>query len=223
MVSENKPLIATVLRSGGDYKPEHVQWLHKQLPKCFDSVCFSDVVIPGVTTIPLMHNWPGWWSKLELFRPDITSDIFYLDLDTVITGDINQLIETAAGKSTVLCDFYHERTSMIGSGLMYISNSDKAAIWADFTSNPAQHMACCKTLEKWGDQGYLQHFLGHVQRWQHIAPSQVVSYKKDVASRGSYPKAIGNGQVPSTAKIVCFHGNPRPWQIKANWIPSVKV
>lgn len=44
--------IVTVFRPGGDYSIKHVQWLHKQLPKQFEALCFSDIAIPGIETIP---------------------------------------------------------------------------------------------------------------------------------------------------------------------------
>ncbi|KMU44917.1 hypothetical protein SEEN2TTA_06911, partial [Salmonella enterica subsp. enterica serovar Newport str. Pond080-2TTA] len=86
--------IALVLRSGGDFSASDVQWLANQLPPGYEIICLTDVknmLIPGVTCIPLIHKWNfcrGWWAKIELFRPDVEDDLFFLDLDTVITGDI---------------------------------------------------------------------------------------------------------------------------------------
>lgn len=82
--------IALVLRSGGDYNASDVQWLVNQLPKDYEIICLTDLKclhVPGVKVIPLINQWQkcrGWWAKIELFRPDITDDLFYLDLDTVI-------------------------------------------------------------------------------------------------------------------------------------------
>lgn len=73
-------IIATVLRSGGEYGPEHVRWLQAQFCK-LSSVCFSDVTVPGVNTIRLRFERPGWFSKMELFDPAaIESDILFFDL-----------------------------------------------------------------------------------------------------------------------------------------------
>lgn len=71
--------IVTVLRSGGDYNHEHVQWLYKQLPDDIEKICFTDLTIPGVQTIKLTENLPGWWSKIEIFDPGkVNEDIFIL-------------------------------------------------------------------------------------------------------------------------------------------------
>lgn len=58
-------------------------------------VCMSNVDVPGVETLPLVHNWPGWWSKIELFRPGNGLDgrVLYLDLDTLIVDEINSIAD----------------------------------------------------------------------------------------------------------------------------------
>jgi len=55
--------------------------------------CLTNVGIEGVETIPLKHEYPGWWSKVELFRPDLPVEgrLLYLDLDTLIVGDLTEL------------------------------------------------------------------------------------------------------------------------------------
>ena len=44
--------------------------------------------------IELVKNWPGWWSKVELFRPDIPCGrTLYLDLDTYIVGSLKPILD----------------------------------------------------------------------------------------------------------------------------------
>lgn len=209
-------LIATVLRSGGDYTPEHVQWLHRQLPQDVPSVCFSDIDIPGVKTIPLRHNWPGWWAKLELFRPDIHDDIFFLDLDTVITGDISTLL--AEKRLMMLNDFYHPEFA--ASGVMRIPHEVKHEVWHRFTFNPERHMRIHRIA---GDQGFLSRTLTPA-RWQDNYPDQFISYKAHVAACWmpgfTETRSAGDGTLPPDARIVCFHGFPRPWEVQLDWIPA---
>lgn len=147
--------------------------------------CLTDmqVIIPS---IPLLHGWPGWWSKLEIFRPDIAGDVFYLDLDTTVHH-----MPEMPDQTTVLTDFYHPR--LIGSGLMFIKEQDKAAIWYDFLSNPEAHMQENKIWPKWGDQGFLQDHLQGAARWG----ENVGSYKLHGL----------------TGDITCYHGKPRPWEV----------
>ena len=65
-------------------------------------VCLSDIEIPSITTIPLIGNTPGWWAKIELFRPDLFSGpVLYIDLDTVICNELDTIIESCVGKKFV--------------------------------------------------------------------------------------------------------------------------
>lgn len=197
------PTRICVLRSGGEYRPRHVQWLADQVPGL---VCLSDVPVPGIETIPLVSEWPGWWSKIELFRPDIDGDLLYLDLDTVVLGDLEPF--ELAGATTMVSDFY--RLDLPNSSLMYIAEADKSAVWESFNAGPTGHMMRCRTRSCWGDQGFLQGVLPDAQRWQEVLPGKVVSFKADC-----------RGGLPPGADIVCFHGNPRPWDVRAKWIPRL--
>ncbi len=62
----------------------------ESLPVPHRFVCLSNVDVPGVETIPLQTDWPGWWAKVELFNPalDLGDRVLYLDLDVFVTGDL---------------------------------------------------------------------------------------------------------------------------------------
>ncbi|WP_289105821.1 hypothetical protein [uncultured Halomonas sp.] len=198
--------IVCVLRSGGEYGTQHVQWLARQVDML---QCLSDVPVPRVPHILLQHDWPGWWAKLELFRPDLPGDLLYLDLDTVVLGELGPLIDAAGGNTTMLSDFYWPDRP--ASGLMYIAQRDKAAVWNEWIRDPEEHMRQPPGRGTIGDQAFIGRVLGEgVQRWQDVAPGQVASYK-----------AHCRACVPNTAKVVCFHGNPRPWSAPDNWIPEL--
>ncbi|MCK0153862.1 hypothetical protein MWU49_09115 [Alcanivorax sp. S6407] len=188
-----------VLKSGGEFTPRHVQWLARQVPGL---VCLSDVPVPGVPVVPLQHGWSGWWSKMNLFSSAIPGDLLYLDLDTVVIGDLATL--EGVGETTLLDDFY--KPGLLASGLMYIREEDKAQVWDAWLEDPEGHQARCQTRERWGDQGFLQDVLP-AQTWQQALPGKVVSYKVHCQK-----------QIPHGARVVCFHGNPRPWAAKQSWV-----
>ncbi|QRG26780.1 hypothetical protein [Halomonas binhaiensis] len=190
-----------VLRTGGDYSPEHVQWLAQQIPGL---VCLSDATVEGVPTIEIPTRWPGWWAKMHLFDPTlIAGDLLYFDLDTVVVGSLEGL---DAGVTTLLSDFHNP--ALLNSSLMYITAADKEKVWKAWNTSPSKHMDRCRTRECWGDQGFLGSLL-EPQRWQDLFPGRIVSYKKDCRDQ----------QLPEGADIVCFHGEPRPWAIEAPWVP----
>ncbi len=152
--------VALVLRSGGVYTPKHVQVLADQVQTWLPGVtvfCLSDVDVPGVMTIPLVHGWPGWWSKLELVRPDIGGNLLYFDLDTVIRGPLDDI--AAVNRLTLLRDFYrdgvHKSPEGLQSAVMYLPHADRAEIWDAFAQNPARAMTECA---RGGDQQFLERF-----------------------------------------------------------------
>ena len=219
-------IIVTVLKVGKEYSTKHAQWLHSQLPKDLQSVCLSDADVAGVDTLPLTGNWPGWWSKLEIFNPELPTigdqDLLFLDLDTVIVGDISPLLEVQ--KFTALTDFYREKMpcAPMASAVMYIPEAIKKRVWTAWLDDPKENMRQCNSPEKHGDQGFIGSVIS-ADRWQDIMPGSIISYKKDIVRQGKIPLAVGNGLVPHDTRIVCFHGKPRPWECNEAWIPKIDI
>lgn len=193
--------VACVLRKSQEYDIDYVERLRDGVSRHLSGarfVCLSDVDVP-CERIPLNERWPGWWSKMELFAPHMKSDVLYFDLDTMIVGDLQDIAEV--GCLTMLADFYHPNQN--ASGMMFLPEDKRGFVWEAFTSNPRWHMD-----RFGGDQEFLNEIVWGNQpaRWQDILPGQVVSYKAHVR---------GNG-VPEDARVVCFHGKPRPRSIGWN-------
>lgn len=140
---------------------------------------------------------------MELFRPDITEDLLYYDLDTVVidpvipSGDYSMMLE----------DFYYPARS--GSGMMYIRNQDKAAVWNAWMRDPQGNQTYKPTKMHHGDQGFIQDFLIH-RKWQEFHRKDILSYKAHVRKMGIKPRGV-----------VCFHGKPRPWEVEESWVSQI--
>jgi hypothetical protein len=123
--------IFTVLRSGGEFKPKHVQALQRMVvrwsPPGTEFICLSDVRIDGVTTIPLKSDWPRFWAKMELFDPSITGDIFYLDIDTVILGPIKDFLN-------------RKRRVVYGGACWFLRPQDRKEAGEIFRADPVARM-----------------------------------------------------------------------------------
>ena len=190
--------IVCVLRAGKDFRPAHVQWLARQVPGI---VCLSDQEVPGVQTIALQKNWPGWWSKIEALDAElIQGDVLLIDLDTVVLE-----LPDMPTVTTVLRDFY--RPHQMGSGFMFLTAEDRARCWEAFNEDPQRHMKECVTWERCGDQGFLEPLIGRSNKWG----NDVRSYK--VHCRFGVPRGT---------KVVCYHGKPRPWDCGAEWVPKME-
>lgn len=192
--------VACVLRSGGVYDAEDVERLRNGVAAHLgehDFVCLSDVEVP-CERIPLGHGWPGWWSKIEAFL--LPPPVLYIDLDTIIVGDIADIAAQAeVWQFTMLRDFNVEKG--LGSGLM-AWGVPMETLYEKFVEDPAGWMQKCRA----GDQQFIELNVNArgVVRWQDALPGQVVSYKTNrVAQQG----------VPAGARMVCFHGKPKPRDI----------
>ena len=156
-------------------------------------VCLSDVDVP-CERIPLKHDWPTWWAKLELFR--LRGPTLYFDLDTAIVGNLGCIAEHAmTGRFTMLQDFY--APDHHGSGVMSWSG-DTSTIYREFATNPEVHMK--KQRARMGDQAFIEELplMYPIVRWQDVVPNQIVSYK-----------AHCQAGIPRGASVVCLHGRPK--------------
>lgn len=198
------PLVFCVLKESAVYTPARVEWLRRQITDAH-LVTLGD---NRDATIPLMFDWPGWWSKLELCRPDIPGDVFFVDLDTVVLGPVEPF--TRRNWTTFLSDFYRPR--QLQSSVMYLTAADRARVWAEWIKDPAGIIRrfAAKRAGFNGDQNFFEEVLGQgVARWQDTpGTTPVCSYKVDMMGRGHKP----------TTGLIVFHGRPRPWDVEgAPW------
>lgn len=200
---QSAPLIVTVLRSGGEYGPEHVRRLFYQCRQFAPEagfVCLSDQPLPlPIRWIRLQHDWPGWWAKIEAFR--LACPVLYMDLDTSIVGPLDQLLAAVEQHEFIALRDFNPGQREMGSGLM-AWRGDMTRIFKAFRAGPDEIMARCSTPRLWGDQGFIETQTEGRAYWQDILPGAVVSWKKHCQSG-----------VPDGARVVCFHGKPRPWEI----------
>jgi len=190
-------IITTVYKSGGDYTMEHVEALRRQI---------EGLVVLGVDE-PLGGDWHGWWAKMNLFDPAAPNDILYFDLDTVVRGNIDKYKNL--NQTHLLRDFYYPDNT-IGSGMMYICAKDKRRVWDMWKKCPKVWMNRFK-----GDGQFIQPILKNISlRWQDEFPDEIISYKRHISERDKH--FVGDGDIDS-AKVICFHGEPRPWDAPHPW------
>lgn len=203
-----------------DLKPEIVPWLKRQVdrhvtvPHRF--VCLTDLErIEGVETIRLKHNWPGWWSKIELFTPGLLNDkVLYMDIDTVILQNIDDLC-LHPHNFTALDNISHPNCGEIGGGLMAWTG-DFSHLYKTFAAEPERFIRECVTNRNWGDQGFIANHLGFQPlRFQHHFPG-IHSLRRDLSDGHN----LEAGRPRPDTRIVIFNHLPKPWDMKAEWIPK---
>lgn len=202
-----KPIIICVCKSGGRYNAEWVRKLkvavEAHMTIAYDFLCLSDIEVP-CDRIEITEPWGGWWSKIALFNLQILKErpVLYLDLDTVVTGDLTPLIRTTPG-FTMVEDFYYPK---LGNSCALSWIGDYGLIYDSFMEDPHGVMAKWDAMPgaEIGDQGFEHATLRG--RFDRFDPKMVVSYKKD-----------GRRGIPKNARVVAFHGNPKPDDPKAGW------
>jgi hypothetical protein len=185
--------VVCVLKSGGEYKPEHVYRLKKMVDDYIGLpfYCLSDRAL-DCSYLPMAENWPGWWSKMELFR--LRPPVLYFDLDTIIRATPT-FLDTVRGKDFVIMrDVYRGKRNHLAmqSSMMYWS-IDMTWLYDRYKENP-------EIKDPGGDQVYIERNV-KAEYFQDFT-DEVVSYKAEICKRGPLP----------TDKVVIFHGQPRPWE-----------
>lgn len=144
-----------------------------------------------ITEADLPQGVVGWWSKIEMFRPGrFKGRCLFFDLDTVIVGSLDE-ITAYDGEFAMVSDWFHPdlKTSSVMAW-----DADKAGsiyeLW-ERAGRPQFHLR--------GDGGFIESVMPGADCLQDKFPGQLVSFKA----------SCGNG-IPDGARVVAFHGLPRP-------------
>lgn len=215
-MAETNPTIVCVLRSGGIYTPEWVLRLargferHTSVPYRF--VCLSDMEIPSVEVVPLEQGWPGWWSKIELFRPGLfDGTVFYLDLDSIVVGDPARILQHRHA-FTMTHEFNRPNNKQWASCAMAWIG-DFSHIHAEFLRDPETPMKKYRRMCKIGDQAFIEDQL----QANGTTPD---SFRDLFGERtiASYKRHRCFDAPPPDAVAVTFHGLPKMHQTDSAWV-----
>ncbi len=219
-------VIVYVLRTGGDFRPEHVHGLQAEVARANPQlhalhVCLTDAHgfawPPDWTprhptlTLGLPVDWRGWWATMSFWGvPEMLAGTIdmpehlpfvYLDLDTSVLGSLEPLLAACPHSDRVyaLPDIYHPSRAECGV-LVCRDRMAMTAMWQDAVKNGAAFRDRDKTPGDW-------------LRAQSAAPVElfnrwsagVWSYKRDIRDADKMGHNVPN--------IVVFHGRPRPWHV----------
>lgn len=155
-----EPTVVCVLRSGEfrerTYSPEYVVRLKRMVARNLKTphrfVCFTDEDIPGIDCLALRLDLPGWWSKIELFRWNAGCRLLYLDLDVLITGSLDELLDFPAPMALAPAIVTHPKPKIVRryqTSAMVWTPPEGREIYREFRS---EHMD-----EFRGDQDWIGH------------------------------------------------------------------
>lgn len=220
--------IVCVLRCGGAYDLDYVLHLRRSVRAHSSDlkhnfVCLTDLngghpnavparmIVEGVSPKSLLSDWPLWWAKMEAFR--IPGPALYFDLDTVIVGSIDPLVEAVTRMG--VDDFLMLRAFRDGnwaSGIMGWAGDFSwltklfSSLDPRFNGSNASIPARDGRQMFRGDQEWIRRQLA----WR----ATTIIAAQDVCSGLYSYKHHCRKTLPPDTKIVCFHGRPRPADVQ---------
>ena len=169
------------------------EMVEKNLTIEHDFVCITTEKLPGIQTKLPFVPYHGWWQKIGLFAPFITSGpSLYFDLDVVITGNIDYLAEYTDSQLAAPSNWARSGHGGLQSSVMAWKGN-----WTEpYERFKPQWPEVAERL--WGDQEFLWEMLG--DDWTRIPHV------------GSYKYHCREG-IPDDLKVIVFHGKPDPHEV----------
>lgn len=211
-----KPVNFVCLKAGTMYGANYVNTLYDMVrrnivegyPGAFYCITDDpDGLDPAIRVLPLPDDLERWWGKLYMFKRGLFHDgsrMLFMDLDTLIVGSLNRLVEYD-GQFATLRDFG-------GNGLgpaiiAWEAGEFAAGVWEEW-------VAAGKPRNPRGDQGWMTdlhqgRFPKMIDILQELYPGDFCSFKFDC-----------DPMFPKGTKVVCFHGEPRPHNCTVEWVQN---
>lgn len=212
------PLHVVCVKWGKKYGPDYVNKLYHGVQKYltegpYDFTCFTenpDGLDDGIKVVPLAENWTGWWGKATLFSDTgIEGRLLYIDLDTVITGSLNDLARyrgtfAVMGTSDLECEKAKDgyNTSIIA----WHSDFGKE-IYGVLKKYYDQALKFICRFDFWTEM-----MITNADLVQELFPGQFLDYL-------TYCKET----VPDGCRMVCFPRDPKPHEYTSEWIRELWV
>lgn len=191
------------VKAGTKYGPVYVNRLastaRRQTNRDLRVVCFTDDkrgLDSGIDAQPLpVDGLSGWWNKVALFGetlPGVTGRVLYLDLDVVITGSLDSLLDHPG--SFVIMD--NDYVPGFNSSVMLFDVGAQPHVWSRFADREGKYLD--------GDQDWMALMIPDAAVWP---DDWCVPYRLRAAEAP-----------PHDTKVVIFSGRPNPDEYPAPWI-----
>jgi len=229
-MSEQIRTVVLVLKNGKGFGFRDVELIVRHINGTWKSetkpriICFWDKAtthydLGNFEIRPLRNDWPGVWSRMILYSPEVEDlrPFLYVDLDTAIVDSLENIFDLVKDPSMFITleDFYQK--GKLATGLVWFpANSSRLkAVWDQWKLTQTK-------------KGRMDYFLRNVITpdifWQNLTDT-IHDFKP---SRGRPRLTV----LPKGTNLVCFHGKPRiynatevPWieaYTKADFSPTVK-
>lgn len=204
------------VRVGTKYGPEYVERLRNGIEnhyrRGFSIVCLTDQPqeIDGVVNAQINGDrFPGWWSKMGWFLPNIRGlkRTIYLDLDTVIVGDLTPLVDLDVEFG--ICRNFSRDVSpsypcRYGSCVMTFAPTFGHDIANQFFADPKKWMSIG---HRYGDQYVIERLHPNATLLQDVLPTGYFVGRRDFGD-----------DMPTGAALMIFAGKHKPHNSPHRWV-----
>ena len=158
------------------------------------------------------NDLPGWWGKVRLFGMSRARNL-WLDLDVAITGSLDGLVAPLTSSIRIGKNWAQSGWGGCQSSVMYWEGDACKIINDEFDPAIAHWPPINAPGILWGDQEWITslHDDGLIDV-EYFSPVDVVSYKY-------HCRGVG---LPEGAKVVVFHGKPRPYEVSDKWVRDAR-
>jgi hypothetical protein len=192
---------------GEEYVRRLRNGVSRHLTRHHDFVCFSDrpVCIDGIDSRPLNPpSWKGHLPKLYVYSPEagLTGRVILFDLDNVIVGSLDDMA-AYRGPLCVRGRLTPAKGRLPDGDMISFDAGDVGHLWE------AANRKDIEAITLGRERVFIHYVAPHCDQWQLICPDQVVSYRYCAI------KAL-----PKEARVVSFHGRPRPHEVSHPWLQA---
>jgi hypothetical protein len=210
--------------TGEAYDPEEVRILRRQVdrhlkqPHIFN--CITEHDIEGVGTVKPLKYLPGWWIKTTLFGSTISNPRnLWLDLDVTIVGSLDELVAPLNGSQLRTAkNWAQSGHGGCQSSVMYWEGMSARVIDDKFNPEdahwpPRNDKFWDNGQVQWGDQEWVTYLRDTGQiNVEYFQNMEVCSYKYHCRENG----------LPPGARVVSFHGKPKPSEVSDQWVKEAR-
>jgi hypothetical protein len=223
------------LKHGTKYSSEYVNKLYNMIKRnCtldYKFACLTDDPMdlnPDIQILNLPKGLPGWWNKPYMFSKDlpIKGTILYLDLDVVISSNVDKLLTWQPNHWCIVKDYTRAMRpgyKKYNSSVVKFKTGELDFVWETYKKDPVKYQKLF-----FGDQDYLYDITYKTKAAMLYPDSWTQSWKWEVRATKDFKPGGIRGQrefkdiesvVPRIECCVCvFHGDPNPEHCHDPWV-----
>lgn len=208
----------TGTKYGSEYPIALQRGIERHCRRPFELVCLTDQTeqLPGLRMVRIDHfQLSGWWAKMLLLDPWVRGRgrSIFLDLDTVIVGDLDPLIDVPVRGVGICANFTRAATGRgpcrYGSCVMVLEDGWGTESWIHFWKHRQSVMSICGNL---GDQMAMER-VWHIQGveptiLQTMLPEGYMVGRRDLSPSGP----------PDGSSLIILAGPHKPHNSPYRWV-----